>query len=139
MSEHGYDEGHTVAGWAGCAVGVAAALALGAGICGWTPGFWAGLVLTPAALVTTWLLHLAGWGKAPGPRPAAEHPLTVRDTAAATGHPNCLACRSAGRSGRAAGVGRASSIPSARSGTASGPSGALVGEFEDQDRQGRAR
>ncbi|MEU6950276.1 HGxxPAAW family protein [Streptomyces sp. NPDC046316] len=99
MSAHGdVDLGHTVAGWVGTAVAfvglgvlalavvvVSLSLAvLGAGI-----GVFAGLV--------TWLLHLAGWGKPTGPRPAGEWSWRVRDLAARRGHPDCLGCRMAGR------------------------------------------
>lgn len=101
MSGH-YDEGHTVAGWAGTAVGSIGALVAGVGICVWSPGIWLGLGVMAAALLLTWGLHLAGWGKPPGPRPAAHWHLRTRDHTARSGHAGCLGCRLAGR-GQAAG------------------------------------
>ncbi|WDM17147.1 hypothetical protein J3S85_04670 [Streptomyces lavenduligriseus] len=70
---------------------------IGLGICGWRPGIWLGLALTAAAVVVTWVLHLAGWGKPPGVRSADQHPLGVRDRSARQGHAGCVACRLAGR------------------------------------------
>ncbi|MFH9400800.1 MULTISPECIES: HGxxPAAW family protein [unclassified Streptomyces] len=95
MSAH--DEGHTVAGWTGCAVATIGTAVIGVGVCGWRPGIWLGLALTVAAVLVTWVLHLAGWGKPPGVRPAGQHPLGVRDQSARQGHPGCVACRLAGR------------------------------------------
>ncbi|MGV9316357.1 HGxxPAAW family protein [Streptomyces sp. NPDC003691] len=95
-----YDEGHTVAGWAGFALATAGSGAVGAGIAVWWPGIWLGLVVLVAAPLVTWGLHLAGWGKAPLPRRSPEQRrLTVRDTAARDGHPDCFGCRLAGRDG----------------------------------------
>lgn len=99
MSGHGYDEGHTVAGWAGTAVATVGAATAGVGICGWTPGIWLGLGILAAAALLTWSLHLAGWGKAPGPRPTPHWGMGTRDHAARTGHSECLGCRLAGRGG----------------------------------------
>ncbi|MCL3994412.1 HGxxPAAW family protein [Streptomyces lavenduligriseus] len=96
MSGH-HDEGHTVAGWTGCAVATVGTAVIGLGVCGWRPGIWLGLALTAAAVVVTWVLHLAGWGKPPGVRPADQHPLGVRDRSARQGHAGCVACRLAGR------------------------------------------
>ncbi|MEU6369804.1 HGxxPAAW family protein [Streptomyces sp. NPDC046931] len=102
-----HDEGHTVAGWAGCAIATAGAVVAGMGICGRHPGIWMGLALMVPAPLVTWALHLAGWGKAPGARPAGEWGLTVRDRAARQGHPDCLGCRLAGRRGAPAAAGAA--------------------------------
>ncbi|WP_433340353.1 HGxxPAAW family protein [Streptomyces sp. CA-253872] len=92
-----YDEGHTVAGWTGAAIAVAGSACLAVAVVGWTPGRYVGLVLLVVSAVVTWLLHLAGWGKAAGPRPRDQ--WGVRDTAARAGHPGCFACRLAGRRG----------------------------------------
>ncbi|WP_411102568.1 HGxxPAAW family protein [Streptomyces sp. cmx-4-9] len=101
----GHDDGHTIAGWTGTAVATAGASVLAVGVIGWTPGLWLGGAVTVAALLVTWGLHLAGWGKAPGPRPAAVQPMRVRDRSARGGHPGCLGCRLAGRDGAAARTG----------------------------------
>ncbi|QFQ95708.1 hypothetical protein F9278_05445 [Streptomyces phaeolivaceus] len=93
-----YDEGHTVAGWTGTAIGTVGSTALGLGICGWTPGFVLGTALCVLALLATWGLHLSGWGKAPGPRPREQWRLRARDRSAPGGHVDCLGCRLAGRS-----------------------------------------
>lgn len=92
-----YDEGHTVAGWTGTTIGAVGSTALGLGVCGWAPGFVLGAVISVAALVVTWVLHLAGWGKPPGPRPRDQWGLRVRDRSARGGHTGCLGCRLAGR------------------------------------------
>ncbi|WP_045562944.1 HGxxPAAW family protein [Streptomyces sp. FxanaA7] len=92
-----YDEGHTVAGWTGTAIAAVGSTALGLGVCGWTPGFVLGAVISVAALVVTWVLHLAGWGKPPGPRPRDQWSLRARDRSARGGHVDCLGCRLAGR------------------------------------------
>ncbi|MEV7415322.1 HGxxPAAW family protein [Streptomyces sp. NPDC089919] len=99
MSAHGdVDLGHTVAGWTGTALGTLAAAVAGAAVClDWAPGLWASGALAVVALLTTWALHLAGWGKPSGPRPAAERSWRVRDTSAAGGHASCIGCRTAGR------------------------------------------
>ncbi|MEV0443421.1 HGxxPAAW family protein [Streptomyces spectabilis] len=99
MSTH--DDGHTIAGWTGCAVGTVGALIAGVGITGWRPGIWLGLGVMALAVLVTWILHLAGWGKAPGPRPASRQPMRLRDGAAREGHPGCVGCRLAGRRGPA--------------------------------------
>ncbi|MEU6995127.1 HGxxPAAW family protein [Streptomyces sp. NPDC046465] len=95
MSTH--DDGHTVAGWTGCALGAVGALAAGFGVVGWTPGIWLGLGVMVLAVLVTWILHLAGWGKPPGIRPTAHRGLGIRDAAARAGHPDCVGCRIAGR------------------------------------------
>ncbi|KND45969.1 HGxxPAAW family protein [Streptomyces stelliscabiei] len=95
MSLH--DEGHTVAGWTGTAIGTTGSALLGLGVCGWTPGFALGATVSVLALLVTWGLHLAGWGKPPGPRPRDQWALGVRDRSARGGHGDCLGCRLAGR------------------------------------------
>ncbi|MFF3883707.1 HGxxPAAW family protein [Streptomyces sp. NPDC001914] len=101
MFIHGDDDhdlGHTVAGWTG--TGLAA---LGFGLCGFamvrSSGLLAlaGAAVLALALLTTWALHLAGWGKPSGPRPAAQWDWRVRDVTARDGHDDCLGCRLAGR------------------------------------------
>ncbi|MFC7793748.1 HGxxPAAW family protein [Streptomyces cinereoruber] len=99
MSAHGVvDLGHTPAGWTGTAFAAAGATAAGAGICldrAWL--LWLGATLVVLAAAATWVLHLAGWGKPSGPRPADQWDWRVRDTTAREGHPDCLGCRLAGR------------------------------------------
>ncbi|MEU9731779.1 HGxxPAAW family protein [Streptomyces sp. NPDC048002] len=93
-----YDLGHTVAGWTG--VGIAS---LGFGLCGLgvvvTSGLvaCAGVAVLVLALLATWVLHLAGWGKPSGPRPVDQWDWRVRDLGARNGHGDCLGCRLAGR------------------------------------------
>jgi hypothetical protein len=99
MSGHQHDEGHTIAGWTGCAIATAGAAVTGVGICGWYLWIWLGLGVMAAAVLVTWLLHLAGWGKPPGPRPADQWGLMTRDRTAREGHSGCLGCRLAGRRG----------------------------------------
>ncbi|MFB7055039.1 HGxxPAAW family protein [Streptomyces vinaceus] len=98
MSAHGdVDMGHTVAGWTGTALALTGFTGAGAAVCAaWTPGIWLGLGLVAVAGIVTWLLHLAGWGKLSGPRPRAEWDWRTRDTAARTGHAQCLGCRAGG-------------------------------------------
>ncbi|MEU7554323.1 HGxxPAAW family protein [Streptomyces sp. NPDC044571] len=98
MSAHGdVDLGHTVAGWTGTALAVLGSALAGLALCtAWTPGVWIGLGLVAVAALATWLLHLAGWGKPGGPRPAAERDWRRRDTVARTGHAQCLGCRMSG-------------------------------------------
>ncbi|OKK17397.1 hypothetical protein AMK16_21380 [Streptomyces sp. CB00455] len=105
MSAHGdVDLGHTVAGWTGTGLALLGFTGSGIALCAaWVPGIWLGLGVVAAAGVVTWLLHLAGWGKASGPRPEAGRNWRTRDTAARSGHAECLGCR-AGRPGRARGV-----------------------------------
>ncbi|WP_371582003.1 HGxxPAAW family protein [Streptomyces sp. NBC_01314] len=95
MSLH--DDGHTVAGWTGTAIGTLGSAALGLAVCGWTPGFALGITISVLALLVTWALHLAGWGKPPGPRPRDQWSPRVRDRSARGGHVDCLGCRLAGR------------------------------------------
>ncbi|WP_149824071.1 HGxxPAAW family protein [Streptomyces tailanensis] len=97
MSLH--DEGHTVAGWTGSVIGTVGSVAAGMGVCGWGPGIPLGLAISVVALLVTWGLHLAGWGKPPGPRPRDQWPFLRRDRSARGGHPDCLGCHLAGRRG----------------------------------------
>ncbi|MFC7304720.1 HGxxPAAW family protein [Streptomyces monticola] len=92
-----HDEGHTIAGWAGCATATAGAAVTGAGICVWSPGIPLGIGVMAVAVLVTWVLHLSGWGKPPGPRPTDQRRLTVRDRSALKGHADCVSCRLAGR------------------------------------------
>ncbi|EPJ36871.1 hypothetical protein STAFG_6074 [Streptomyces afghaniensis 772] len=56
-----------------------------------------GLAIGVVALLVTWALHLAGWGKGPGIRPREDWGWRVRDSGARAGHDECLGCRLAGR------------------------------------------
>ncbi|WP_394365558.1 HGxxPAAW family protein [Streptomyces sasae] len=101
VSQH--DEGHTVAGWTGTASATVGSGLLGWGVCAVSvPALVGGLAVCAVSVLVTWYLHLAGWGKPPGPRPRNQWPLGVRDTAARTGHAGCVSCRLAGRGRRAA-------------------------------------
>ncbi|MDQ1027603.1 hypothetical protein QF035_005185 [Streptomyces umbrinus] len=98
MSGHHHDEGHTVAGWTGCAVAVVGTSVAGVGMClGSAAWIWLGIGVVGLGVLVTWGLHLAGWGKPPGIRPVAERGMRVRDRAARAGHPACVGCRLAGR------------------------------------------
>jgi hypothetical protein len=99
MSAHGdHDMGHTIAGWTGSALVISATTVLGTAFVAGSPaGLWLGGALLALAAPTTWLLHLAGLGKATGPRPADARHWRIRDTAARHGHADCLGCRLAGR------------------------------------------
>ncbi|MFJ1708948.1 HGxxPAAW family protein [Kitasatospora sp. NPDC088346] len=110
---HGHhDMGHTVAGWTGSAIALSGFTIAGVAMCaGSVPGIGLGTVLVAAGAVTTWLLHLAGWGKPSGPRPEAQWDWRVRDTMA--GHADCLGCRLAGRGRRAGAPGRAGATDAA--------------------------
>ncbi|MET7986887.1 HGxxPAAW family protein [Streptomyces sp. NPDC005281] len=101
MFIHGDDDhdlGHTVAGWSGAGIAT-----LGFGLCGLAVVTASGLLalagaaMLALALLTTWVLHLLGWGKPSGPRPAAQWDWRVRDLTARDGHTECLGCRLAGR------------------------------------------
>ncbi|MFD6293923.1 HGxxPAAW family protein [Streptomyces sp. NPDC060235] len=98
---HGnHDLGHTVAGWTGTAVAVLGFCVTGAALTqGSSAGIAVGAAVIVAAALVTWVLHLSGWGKPSGPRPVPEQSWRTRDRAAAEGHPGCLGCRLAGRSG----------------------------------------
>lgn len=101
MGAHQYDHGHTVAGWVGCGIASIGAGLAGTGVCfGSGALIGGGLGIVVVALLVTWALHLAGWGKGPGIRPRAEWGWRVRDSGASAGHDQCLGCRLAGR-GRA--------------------------------------
>lgn len=99
MSAHGdVDLGHTVAGWTGTAIAVVGLSILGLAVVAVSqPLALMGAGIGALAGLATWLLHLAGWGKPTGPRPASEWPWRLRDQAARHGHPDCLGCRMAGR------------------------------------------
>ncbi|WP_405645008.1 HGxxPAAW family protein [Streptomyces uncialis] len=112
MSGHTYDHGHTLAGWVGVAIATVGGTVTGLGVISWRPGIWLGLAVTAAAVLTTWAMHLTGWGKPPGLRPVAERGLRVRDHAARAGHPDCLGCALAGR--RVTPVRPAPRVPAAR-------------------------
>ncbi|MFF8093391.1 HGxxPAAW family protein [Streptomyces sp. NPDC016675] len=99
----GHDHGHTVAGWTGTGTALAGSVVSGGSmVTAWYPGVALGAGLIVLAACVTWVLHLAGWGKAGGPRPFSERDWRVRDAAAAEGHPGCAGCRLAGRGRRAA-------------------------------------
>ncbi|MFK0224208.1 HGxxPAAW family protein [Streptomyces sp. NPDC090303] len=99
MSAHGHvDLGHTVAGWTGTATGLLSLSVLGLSVITVSPP----LALTGAglgvlAVLVTWWLHLAGWGKPTGPRPESAWSWRAKDRTARRGHPDCLGCRMAGR------------------------------------------
>ncbi|MEU5307728.1 HGxxPAAW family protein [Streptomyces sp. NPDC021562] len=101
MSQH--DEGHTVAGWTGTAIATVGSGLLGLAVCAASvPALVAGLAVCAVSVLVTWYLHLAGWGKPPGPRPRSQWALGVRDAGARDGHPGCVSCRLAGRGRRTA-------------------------------------
>ncbi|MFJ4007861.1 HGxxPAAW family protein [Streptomyces sp. NPDC090023] len=108
-----YDEGHTIAGWTGCAIATVGSGVVGAGLCtGSVPALVGGAVVVAASVLVTWVLHLNGWGKPPGVRPREEWRLGARDTQARGGHPGCVGCALAGRRPASAPVAaRAESIP----------------------------
>jgi hypothetical protein len=98
MAGHGYDEGHTIAGWTGVAIVAAGGSAMGVGVCvGSALALIGGGIVVGSAALVTWGLHLAGWGKPPGVRPRSEWAMRVRDPWARDGHPGCVGCRLAGR------------------------------------------
>ncbi|MEU7471225.1 HGxxPAAW family protein [Streptomyces sp. NPDC044984] len=118
MSAHPYDHGHTVAGWTGFGIAGAGTAVVGFGVCTVSgPLLAAGASVALAGLVVTWVLHLAGWGKPPGPRPREQWGWRVRDVSARQGHAGCLGCRLAGRGRPAAreGSGRVV-VPAVRGG-----------------------
>ncbi|MGQ4382228.1 HGxxPAAW family protein [Streptomyces sp. SAS_270] len=98
MSAHQHDEGHTVAGWTGTVLATVGVTVAGAGVCaGNALWVWGGPVLVAISVLVTWTLHLTGWGKPPGPRPADQWAWRTRDLSARHGHPGCVGCRLAGR------------------------------------------
>lgn len=99
MGVHGdHDLGHTVAGWTGTTMAIIGCTITAAAIIAGSPaGLWLGGAVVVLAALTSWFLHLAGWGKATGPRPPNRRDWRIRDTAARQGHPDCLGCRLAGR------------------------------------------
>ncbi|MFJ3235135.1 HGxxPAAW family protein [Streptomyces sp. NPDC086787] len=102
MSGHLHDEGHTVAGWTGTAVATIGSTVVGVGmVMTSTPLMAVGLAVVAVSVLVTWSLHLAGWGKPPGPRPKGQWGMRLRDTGARAGHPGCVSCRLAGRGRRA--------------------------------------
>ncbi|MEV3967104.1 HGxxPAAW family protein [Streptomyces sp. NPDC050698] len=108
MSAHQYDHGHTVAGWVGFGIATVGAGGAGLGVCTVSGVLIAGgVAIGVVSLLVTWALHLSGWGKGPGVRPRAEWDWRVRDSAAPSGHEECLGCRLAGRGRRAERAGRA--------------------------------
>ncbi|MGW3666531.1 HGxxPAAW family protein [Streptomyces sp. NPDC005141] len=122
---HGtHDLGHTVAGWTGTAVAVIGFCVEGAAMTrGSAPGLVLGAGIIALAALVTWVLHLSGWGKPGGPRSVHEQTWRVRDHEAAQGHPDCLGCRVAGRTGarRGAAVSGSRPFPSARTPQGSTP------------------
>ncbi|MPY62866.1 hypothetical protein FNH08_38670, partial [Streptomyces spongiae] len=58
---------------------------------------WGGVAVVGVSVLVTWVLHLSGWGKPPGRRPAEQWGMRVRDLSAREGHPGCVGCRLAGR------------------------------------------
>lgn len=126
VSVHPYDDGHTVAGWTGCGIASAGAAVTGLGVCR-ASAVWvaAGLGIAVVALLVTWILHLAGWGKGPGRRPKEEWSWRVRDLGARDGHAGCLGCRLAGRGGRRA---TAEAGDGARTARVVRPAGAVDGD-----------
>ncbi|WP_309500558.1 HGxxPAAW family protein, partial [Streptomyces shenzhenensis] len=75
-----YDEGHTVAGWTGTAIATVGSGLLGLAVCTVSVTVLvAGLAVCAVSVLVTWYLHLAGWGKPPGPRSWAQWPLGARD------------------------------------------------------------
>ncbi|MFJ9250469.1 HGxxPAAW family protein [Streptomyces sp. NPDC101776] len=99
MSAHeNVDLGHTVAGWTGTALALAGFCVTGVGVIAVSaPLILSGIAVIALAAAITWLLHLRGWGKPSGPRPADQWDWRVKDLRARHGHPDCLGCRMAGR------------------------------------------
>jgi hypothetical protein len=117
MSAHQYDEAHTVAGWTGFGIATVGTVVLGLGVCMVSaPLLVGGLGIEVAALLVTWVLHLAGWGKPPGRRPREQWGWRVRDLGAREGHPECLGCRLAGRGRRTAEVAGVAGVASVAGG-----------------------
>ncbi|HZG02272.1 MAG TPA: HGxxPAAW family protein [Streptomyces sp.] len=129
---HGaYDMGHTVAGWTGTTIALIGCAGAGAALCAaWPLGIGLGLAVVAVGGLVTWVLHLTGWGKPSGPRPADQWDWRVKDPM--TGHADCLGCRLAGRrtpaSPRAGGpvgeAGQPGSRPEPSAASAAAPSAA---------------
>ncbi|GAB2740944.1 HGxxPAAW family protein [Kitasatospora kifunensis] len=99
MSAHGdHDMGHTIAGWTGTGLAAIGTTIAGVAFAAGSPvGLWLGAAILASSALASWALHLAGWGKPSGPRPADRRDWRLRDTAARSGHRDCLGCRLAGR------------------------------------------
>ncbi|GGW68940.1 HGxxPAAW family protein [Streptomyces xantholiticus] len=104
MSAHGdVDMGHTVAGWTGTSIATLGFGVAGLGIVAVSgPLIAAGVAVIALSVIVTWVLHLAGWGKPSGPRPADQWDWRVKDLTARRGHPDCVGCWIAGRRAAAA-------------------------------------
>ncbi|MFJ2651897.1 HGxxPAAW family protein [Streptomyces sp. NPDC087420] len=113
MSAHGeVDPGHTVAGWTGTVIACAGTAGAGAAMCAaWVPGIWLGLGVTAVGALVTWVLHLTGWGKPPGPRTADQWPWRIRDRTATEGHGDCAGCRLALRTAGGGELARTTAAP----------------------------
>lgn len=95
LHDDAYDLGHTVAGWTGTVLALTGCAGAGAALCAaWPPGIGIGLAVVAAGGLVTWVLHLAGWGKPSGPRPADQWDWRIKDPM--TGHGECRGCRLAG-------------------------------------------
>ncbi|MFE9612744.1 HGxxPAAW family protein [Streptomyces sp. NPDC006012] len=103
MSGHLHDEGHTVAGWTGALIATVGSTVVGLGVVMASAAVvGGGAGISAVAVLVTWVLHLVGWGKPPGPRPRETWGMRVRDAGARDGHAGCVACRLAGRGRRTA-------------------------------------
>ncbi|MFB7495982.1 HGxxPAAW family protein [Streptomyces sp. NPDC056161] len=98
-----HDEGHTVAGWTGALIATVGSTVAGLGVVMASAAVvGGGTGIVAVAVLVTWVLHLVGWGKPPGPRPRETWGMRVRDAGARDGHVGCVACRLAGRERRTA-------------------------------------
>ncbi|MEV4335087.1 HGxxPAAW family protein [Streptomyces sp. NPDC049597] len=95
--------GHTVAGWTGPSIATMGFSVAGLGIVAVSgPVSAAGVAVIALSVIITWVLHLAGWGKPSGPRPADQWDWRVKDLTACRGHLDCVGFRTAGRRAAAA-------------------------------------